>query len=173
MRTSLLAILAACVLVMAPLCFAGHGGGGGHGGGHGGHGGHGHGGHASSGSHASNFSGRGCPVGFTHYRKELCQGINQFEGGSYENAVQHFSGIVQKDPNSIYGQAYLGMAYETTGDQENALKFYKLGAANPSHARVRVELDGEYQKAQANELCQTMAARIEAGRAGVPNKEQP
>lgn len=94
------------------------------------------------------------------------------ESGSYEDAVQKFSGVVQKDPNNIYGQTYLGMAYEASGDQANALKYYKLGAANTSRATVRVELDGEYQKAKASELCQTMAARIESGHAA-PDKEQP
>jgi len=107
-------------------------------------------------------------------RNELCKGIGQLEGGSYEDAVQRFSGVLHKDPNNIYGQTYLGMAYEANGDQADALKYYKMGAANESRATVRVELDGEYQKAKAAELCQTMVARIEANPA-VPsaNKEQP
>ena len=109
---------------------------------------------------------------FVRSRNELCKGISQFEDGSYEDAVQRFSGVVQKDPNSVYGQTYLGMAYEASGDREDALKYYKLGAANTSRAAVRVQLDGQYQTAKASELCQTMAARIEAGRA-VPDKEQP
>jgi tetratricopeptide (TPR) repeat protein len=169
MRTNWVAIVAACVLVMTPFSFAGHGGGGGHGGGHGGHGGHGH----ASGAHGSSVSGRGgCRLNTLHARADLCQGISQMESGSYENAVQRFSAVVQKDPNNIYGQAYLGMAYEASGDPVNALKYYKLAAANTSRATVRVELDGEYQKTKANELCQTMAARIQAEGA-VPNKEQP
>jgi tetratricopeptide (TPR) repeat protein len=107
-------------------------------------------------------------------RDELCKGIGQLEGGSYEDAVQKFSGVLQKDPNNIYGQTYLGMAYEANGDQADALKYYKMGAANTSRATVRVQLDGEYQKAKAAELCQAMVARIEANPA-VPsaNKEQP
>jgi hypothetical protein len=68
------------------------------------------------------------------------------------------------------------MAYEASGDQADALKYYQQGAANTSRATVRVQLDGEYEKAKASELCQTMAARIEAGRSvsrAAPDKEQP
>jgi hypothetical protein len=171
MRTYVIAILAACVLVVTPSSFA-KGGGGGHGGGHGGHGGHG--GRGAAGAHGASNGGGRCSITAIRSRNDLCKGIGQLEDGSYADAVQRFSGVLQKDPNNIYGQTYLAMAYEASGDQANALKYYKQGAANTSNPTVHVELDGEYQKAKAAELCQTMVARIEANPAvASPNKEQP
>ena len=95
-------------------------------------------------------------------RKTIKQGYQQYAEKNYDQAQATFESLLQKKPENIYAQYYLGAIHEARGDKQKAFKYYDDAARNPSNAKGEIKMpDGSKKKLRIVDLATYKAETLE------------
>jgi Flp pilus assembly protein TadD len=81
--------------------------------------------------------------------------------GSGREAVELLRQTIQLDPGNPFTLNNLGVAYESVGDYDQALKYYRTAAASHSSEPVVVTLDRSWRGRQVSDMAAASAKRLD------------
>jgi tetratricopeptide (TPR) repeat protein len=81
-------------------------------------------------------------AGYEYY----VQGINFYDAGDYNSAVENFNYAVQLDPNLYEAYQYLGNIYYNSGDYNTALEYFKKVVELNPQDKEFVQWVNEFEK---------------------------